>query len=145
MDPRLVAGLISRVVNRSDRPKESWKLISTNRAGTAGPLELLLLDHKPPCSTLSVASSVPRITRVPVCGFYSVYSEAWLVHRPGFKKFWAPIELLLMSLEESKKGGGKKGGRKGVDNTSRRTWDTDEFEKKAKERAAQVTALTDVT
>ena len=45
-----------------------------------------------------------------------------------------------MSLEESKKGGGKKGGRKGVDNTSRRTWDTEEFEKKAKERAAQVTA-----
>ncbi|KAK9866228.1 hypothetical protein WJX84_011167 [Apatococcus fuscideae] len=42
-----------------------------------------------------------------------------------------------MSLEESKKGGGKKGGKRGVDNTSRRTWDTEEFEKKAKARAAQ--------
>lgn len=43
-----------------------------------------------------------------------------------------------MSIEESKKGGGKKGGKRGVDNTSRRTWDTEEFEKKAKARAAQV-------
>ena len=45
-----------------------------------------------------------------------------------------------MSLEESKKGGGKKGGKRGVDNTSRRTWDTEEFEKKAKARAAQVSS-----
>ncbi|KAK9818623.1 hypothetical protein WJX74_003663 [Apatococcus lobatus] len=43
-----------------------------------------------------------------------------------------------MSIQESKKGGGGKKGRKGgVDNTSRRTWDTEEFEKKAKARAAQ--------